>query len=99
MRIFITSVFLLILNSLYSIPREEVIEYIDVYKMIAVEEMQKYGIPASIKMAQAILESNAGMSDLATEANNHFGIKCGGEWNGPTYFKKDDDRDRQGRLI
>jgi len=67
--------------------------------MIAVEEMQKYGIPASIKMAQAILESNAGMSDLATEANNHFGIKCGGEWNGPTYFKKDDDRDRQGRLI
>lgn len=99
MRIFITSILLLGVVSAYSITREEVIEYIDLYKFIAVEEMQKYGIPASIKMAQAILESNAGLSDLATEANNHFGIKCGGVWTGPTYYKKDDDRDKKGRLI
>lgn len=99
MRIFITSFLLLTVVSAYSFTREEVIQYIDNYKLIAVEEMQKYGIPASIKMAQAILESSAGTSDLALEANNHFGIKCGGVWEGPTYFKKDDDRDKKGRLI
>ena len=99
MRIFITSFFLLTVLTANSFTREEVIQYIDLYKLIAVEEMQKYGIPASIKMAQAILESSAGTSDLAQEANNHFGIKCGGVWEGPTYFKEDDDRDRRGRLI
>lgn len=86
--------------SLFSSPkREEVMDYIQLYKTIAVQEMHMYGIPASIKLAQAILESNAGMSDLAREANNHFGIKCGGVWDGPTFYKKDDDRDHKGRLI
>lgn len=99
MRIFITSFLLLYSLCAYSYTREEVIDYIELYKLIAVEEMQKCGIPASIKMAQAILESNAGTSDLALEANNHFGIKCGGVWEGPTFFKEDDDRDRKGRLI
>lgn len=74
-------------------------EYIQTYKYIAVQEMHHTGIPASIKMAQAILESQAGTSDLALNANNHFGIKCGGTWDGPTYFKKDDDKDKKGRLI
>lgn len=99
MRIFIT--FFLLVNVVigYSYSKQEVMDYIELYKLIAVEEMQENGIPASIKMAQAILESNAGKSDLALQANNHFGIKCGGVWSGPTYYKKDDDRDRRGRLI
>ncbi len=99
MRIFITLFFLLYVVTGYSFSRGEVMDYIELYKLIAVEEMQTNGIPASIKMAQAILESNAGTSDLATEANNHFGIKCGGVWDGLTYYKKDDDLDRRGRLI
>lgn len=99
MRIFITLFFILNLASGYSFSREEVMDYIELYKLIAVEEMQENGIPASIKMAQAILESNAGTSDLALEANNHFGIKCGGVWIGPTFYKEDDDHDRRGRLI
>lgn len=50
--------------------------YIRRFQQIAIAEMDKYGIPASISMAQGILESNAGNSRLATEANNHFGVKC-----------------------
>ena len=99
MRIFITSFFLLYSLASHAFTKENVLDYIELYKLIAVEEMQENGIPASIKMAQAILESNAGTSDLAVEANNHFGMKCGASWEGPTYYKKDDDRDRRGRLI
>lgn len=65
--------------------------YIRQYSSIAVEEMQRTGIPASITLAQGIIESNAGQSPLATKANNHFGIKCHVEWNGPS-FTYDDDR-------
>lgn len=65
--------------------------YIQKYKKIAVLEMHRSGIPASIKLAQAILESGAGTSELAVDANNHFGIKCGGDWKGETMSKKDDD--------
>jgi len=72
--------------------------YIQQYKEIAIEEMHRTGIPASIKMAQAILESNAGRSYLATQGNNHFGIKCGGQWNGGTVMRKDDDY-KNGRLV
>ena len=74
-------------------------DYIERYKDIAIEEMHRSGIPASIKLAQAILESDAGNSDLAQNSNNHFGMKCGPVWSGGTFFKKDDDRDRRGRLI
>lgn len=67
------------------------LEYIERYKDIAIEEMERYGIPASIKLAQALLESGNGNSTLAREANNHFGIKCTPEWlGGKTYH--DDDR-------
>ncbi|WP_418165218.1 glucosaminidase domain-containing protein, partial [Alistipes ihumii] len=55
-------------------------EYIRRYKGLAVEEMDIYGIPASIKMAQALLESDNGNGRLAREANNHFGIKCKSTW-------------------
>lgn len=73
-------------------------DYVELYKEIAVSEMHRTGIPASIKLAQALLESNAGRSDLATKANNHFGIKCGGDWNGGSYKKEDDDYDSDGQL-
>ena len=73
--------------------------YIGQYKAIAVSEMHRTGIPASIKLAQGLLESNWGRSDLASEANNHFGIKCGSSWIGQTYHKHDDDYDDKGELI
>ncbi len=73
--------------------------YIAKFSVIAVNEMHRSGIPASIKLAQAILESNAGASMLAVQANNHFGIKCGNTWKGKKMYRKDDDRNGQGRLI
>jgi len=72
--------------------------YINLYKDIAVSEMVRTGIPASIKLAQAILESNCGKSELACKANNHFGIKCGTDWNGK-HFKKEDDDFENGQLV
>lgn len=74
-------------------------EYIDAYKDIAIREMGRTGIPASIKLAQAILESGAGGSHLAQKANNHFGIKCGNDWRGKKYMQKDDDTNKHGKLV
>lgn len=71
-------------------PSHSSLTYIEQYKDIAVREMNQYGIPASIKLAQAILESGNGNSYLAREANNHFGIKCGGNWNGKSVRRADD---------
>jgi LysM repeat protein len=66
--------------------------YIEKYKHIAIAEMDRTGIPASIKMAQGILESGVGESELATVAKNHFGIKCGGEvWEGDSHYVWDDE--------
>ena len=59
-------------------------QYIVKYNGIAVKEMNRYGIPASITLAQGILESGSGESRLATQGNNHFGIKCHDNWNGKT---------------
>jgi len=72
--------------------------YISQYKAIAISEMHRSGIPASIKLAQGLLESNRGTSTLATSANNHFGIKCGKHWQGGTYYIEDDDFE-EGKLI
>ena len=63
--------------------------YIEVYKNIAMKEMQDYGIPASITLAQGILESGSGKGRLAVQANNHFGIKCHG-WKGGKIYHDDD---------
>lgn len=63
--------------------------YIAMYKPVAIEEMAAYGIPASITIAQGILESGSGKSELTQRSNNHFGIKCH-EWTGP-YVLHDDD--------
>jgi LysM repeat protein len=66
-------------------------EYIAEWKDVAIDQMEKYGIPASITLAQAILESGDGNSELAREANNHFGIKCH-DWQGKKVYHDDDER-------
>ena len=66
-------------------------QYIDQYKDVAIEQMKRYGIPASITIAQGIFESGAGQSELAVKANNHFGIKCNG-WSGRKSYHDDDER-------
>lgn len=67
--------------------------YIERFKGIAISSMNRYGIPASITLAQGILESGNGNSDLAKYANNHFGIKCTSDWKGKGYYKDDDKKD------
>ncbi|OQP67737.1 hypothetical protein A4R26_11810 [Niastella populi] len=70
----------------------DVIDYINTYKEIAIREMQRSGIPASITLAQGIHESMAGKSDLCSRSNNHFGIKCRAEWKGEKVYHDDDAR-------
>ena len=65
-------------------------EYIDKYKHIAIDHMERYGIPASITLAQGILESDSGNSNLARRSNNHFGIKCKKDWKGERVYHTDD---------
>lgn len=67
------------------------LNYIDKWKKTAMQHQQEYGVPASITLAQGLLESGAGQSELATQANNHFGIKCTSEWLGDVY-RHDDDK-------
>ena len=64
--------------------------YIEKYKDLAITEQERHAIPASITMAQALLESSAGVSRLATIGNNHFGIKCGKDWTGDVMHHDDD---------
>ena len=74
--------------------------YIDRFKRIAISEMERTGVPASIKLAQGLLESDAGRSTLAFNYNNHFGIKCHSTWQGERFYKEDDDIDPlTGQLI
>lgn len=68
-------------------------QYVEQYKNDAINEMYEYGIPASITLAQGMLESNFGNSRLAQNANNHFGIKCHSDWTGATYYMDDDAKD------
>lgn len=67
-------------------------DYIAKYAELAVKHMNKYGIPASITLAQGLLESDAGRSSLASRCNNHFGIKCHNDWRGKTMLVDDDRR-------
>ncbi|MDR0825037.1 MAG: glucosaminidase domain-containing protein [Prevotella sp.] len=66
-------------------------DYINLYKDAAVSQMKKYNIPASITLAQGLLESGAGKGTLAKSANNHFGIKCNSDWTGEKVYKDDDN--------
>ena len=75
-------------------PKLTVEQYIEKYSAMAVEEMYRSHIPASITLAQGILESGNGNSRLATQANNHFGIKCKNTWTGQTLNEDDDDKIR-----
>ena len=94
---------LLLFLVIFTGPKESlkphVVNYIETYKFVAIDEMVRSGIPAIIIMAQAILESNGGVSTLARESNNHFGIKCKSYWTGSAHYHPDDDRDANGKLI
>ena len=67
-------------------------EYVQLFKKLAIRQMEKSGVPASIIIAQGMLESDNGNSTLAIKANNHFGIKCHKSWSGPTIFHDDDQK-------
>ena len=87
--------FLLILflfSSFWGFSQSKTENYISEYSSAAVDEMNRYNIPASITLAQGILESGNGESRLATEGNNHFGIKCHGNWSGKTIIEDDDEK-------
>lgn len=75
------------------------LEYVNAFESLAQDEMKRSGVPASIKLAQAILESKSGQSQLAQEANNHFGIKCDRNWPGLTAYKNDDEFDDEGKPV
>ena len=68
------------------------LDYIEQWKETAVQQQTDYGVPAAITMAQALLESSAGQSELALNARNHFGIKCTSDWFGGVYYYDDDSR-------
>lgn len=86
----ITLLIVLIISSHLHAQREKAEAYVNKYKDLAISEMQRTGIPASITLAQGILESQFGESDLAVNANNHFGIKCKTEWTGQKTYHDDD---------
>lgn len=71
-------------------PAEVVQEYINTYRQLAIDEMQRSGVPASITLAQGIHETEAGRSELVLKSNNHFGIKCKSSWTGDKVFHDDD---------
>jgi LysM repeat protein len=86
------TVTLLSLILFFQLPAQnsKTVAYIDQYKEIAINEMIRSGVPASITLAQAVLESQSGESDLVKRSNNHFGIKCKPEWTGARTFHDDD---------
>ncbi len=92
-------IILLICFHISDLKKIDRINYIAAHKDIAVAEMHRKGIPASIKLAQAIHESRSGRSSLALSSNNHFGIKCKTYWKGKTHFHKDDEFNDDGVLI
>ena len=87
----IKTLFLSIFFSFLAIS-QDARNYIKEYSALAIHEMNLYKIPASITLAQGILESGSGKSTLAVEANNHFGIKCHVDWSGPAVYHDDDEK-------
>lgn len=88
--IFLGGILLVLCLAAQAQSRQTREEYVDRYKHIAVSHMERYGIPASITMAQGILESDCGNSWLSTHSNNHFGIKCKRNWTGKKIYYDDD---------
>jgi flagellum-specific peptidoglycan hydrolase FlgJ len=84
--------FLLITFAARSQNSDVILNYINTYKDLAIEEMQRTGVPAAIKLAQGIHETTAGTSDLVLKSNNHFGIKCKDTWTGASVNHDDDAR-------
>lgn len=83
--------FVFFVSTFWAQKNDKIIQYIQKVSHYAVIEMYRYKIPASVTMAQAIIESGAGTSDLAINANNHFGIKCHADWEGMNYIKDDEE--------
>ena len=92
MRRLIPTLFLLVTALSAAAQNQQYVKYIEQHKALAVDQMKKYNIPASITLAQALLESGAGQSELARNSNNHFGIKCH-DWAGRKVYRDDDTRD------
>ncbi len=72
------------------LPNAAIVDYIETYAPLAMKEMNRSGVPASITIAQGILETDAGRSDLVLRSNNHFGIKCKTSWTGDKVYHDDD---------
>lgn len=87
---FLLSAFTALTLFVYAAPNAAYEAYIRQYAPLAAIQQVKHGVPASITLAQGLIESGAGASRLAKECNNHFGIKCGSNWNGKTMYKDDD---------
>lgn len=90
--VFLTVVFFFSIGMQAQRRNTRYVEYINKYSELAVEQMKRHKIPASITLAQGLLESGAGYSQLARKSNNHFGIKCGGSWSGRSVRHDDDAR-------
>lgn len=90
--IFLLCICAVTLCSVAKAQNPAIVQYINTYKLLAIQEMQRTGIPASIKLAQGILETQAGQSDLVLRSNNHFGIKCKTAWAGNKVYHDDDER-------
>ena len=87
------SLFSLMMATSLLAQNNDYVAYVNQYKDLAIEQMRKYHIPASITLAQGILESGAGKSELARKSNNHFGIKCHSSWEGRRTYHDDDAKD------
>lgn len=91
-KIIASIVFLFAMVPAFSQQDSSVQSYINQYARLAIDEQLRTGIPAAIKLAQAIHESGAGKGDLALRSNNHFGIKCKSNWTGPKAYHDDDEK-------
>ena len=97
-RLLCVSAYMLIMAALSQVslaqePLNPMVEaYIDMYRPLAIEEMKRTGVPAAIKIAQGILETDAGKSMLVRNSNNHFGIKCKSTWTGEKVYHDDDEK-------
>lgn len=89
-KLYVSAVLMLCAVAVSAQRRTTYEEYIEKYKHLAIDKQETHGIPASITMAQGLLESDCGNSRLALEGNNHFGIKCKSDWTGMTILHTDD---------